>query len=223
MSFEMGPSASYVYVTEDGLNGSTREALFSTVQSMEEEGADFRVIDAVRTVAEHDGGRRDIIDEFNEQGKYLFATHAHGGPGRGADKPYDAVLYAEGEGLTDDDGFSVVRLVGWMRRSVESRKFYDDANIMDVLVGMCLNDRDDDEEKRMRWGIPVKRMTTIMPFMNEGEVFRATGANAVATPTPYVFGHDKDRRALAKINVPQELKDILTIAMGDYHVKSLVK
>lgn len=220
MSFEMGPSASYVYVTEDGLNGSTREALQRTVQSMEEEFADIRVIDAVNTVIRHDGPRRDVMDEFRQQGKYLFGTHASMGPMRGADKPFDAVLYAEASEQVISGEFSVVRLAGWMRKSVEERKFYNDRNIMQVLVDLCLDDRDRDEDGRS-WGVPVGRMTRVMPFMNAGEAFRATGANAVPIATPYVYGHEKDRRALAKIDVPEDLKAILTLAMGDYHVKSL--
>lgn len=221
MSIELGPSASYVYATEDGLNGSTREALFSTAQSMVDEAANTKVVEAVRTVAEHDGAKRVIMDEFREQGKYLFGTHARSAPTRSAEVPYDAVLYAEAEGVIENGGFPIVRLAGWMRKGVESRKFYHDNNIMGVLVDLCLDDRDDEEG--MRWGVPVHRMTRVTPFIEGANFLPSAEEAGPLYSLPYIYGHKKDRDQLDRIQVPSDVKAALVLALGEYHLSEAVK
>lgn len=210
MSIETGPNVGYVYVTEDGLNGSTREALVATRGAMFEEQADEHIVAALDEIIASDGPGRDTIDRFIEDGRYLYGTTEYKKSWNdGAEQPLDAILYAEVDGLLDSGAFSVVRMATWVRRSTTERGLtYDNRTLHEYLAEVTMTDVSKEDEGDVIWGIPVERSTVIRDFAdNEG----------------YVFGHKQELQAIAGLEIDARLKDVLTLVTASWHSSELAR
>ena len=197
MGVEVGPSGSYVYVSNDGLNG---QSLLGLQKSRDElvasDTGQVEMLAALDEVMEGLSLHGDVVKRFKEQGRFLIGIDDQPGYGN-VDEPLDGLFYAEAEGLQDNGSFSVVRMGTWIRQGRVRPRYNDDA-MREQVVSMAFTDVEHNTSSIV-WGVPITRRTRITPLHpTEGEL--AEG---------YVYGHKKDSEAINGLDVPNDLKRLL--------------
>lgn len=207
MSYEFGPSGTYIYITEDGLNGQTAEHLNDIRQQiLLGDTPPTEIVDTLDFVLEHPRPESNPVALLREQGKYLLGVREHFGGGRGTD-PVDGLMFAQGEGLQESGAFSIVRMATWMRQG-RKHPIKSDRELRNSLIQLSLTDINrDDTGEHGPWGVPVERTTRVVPlYPTESEL--AEG---------YVFGHRKDFEAIEGLSLPDELKLVFADVTATWH------
>lgn len=202
---EIGVSIGYAY--KDELNGFSTEGLEATrellnrdiPEAVEMDEALARVIDAEPGTG--------IVKELRSEGITLMGAHYD----RQQDAP-EGLMFAQGF-PAEADAFTVVRVGLWIaaagevvpltkrtmhpRTRDEIRKFFLSAGLSDGTEG----------ENGHRWGVPVERMTTIVPLHpQEGDIQER-----------FRYGHRKDLLAIASLDLSDELKGEISTTVRKYH------
>lgn len=207
MSIEVGPVGSYVYISEDGSNGQSEEALRQTLTDVTGSEDRFPKAEAaLREVIESGGNRRHLLDRFKAQGRFLIGIKEYHGFGK-VDQPLDGLLYAEVEGLMDSGAFSVVRMGTWVTQARANKQPYEERSLREQLIDMGLSEVRPDDSNDLIWGVPVSRATRIIDF----------GVPPDLLPDGYIYGHAKDREAVRNLDVPEPLKYLIATLVDTWH------
>ncbi len=138
-----------------------------------------------------------------EPPRYLFSALGYTRGLMGLDPQIDGLLYAEAEGERPSGAFSVLRIATWVRDN--RRPTGSPARIEEFLFERTL--RDVEAPDQYPWGIPVSRTTEIIllePHLGDLSV----GGT---------YGHIQDRKAVNKLAVPEDLRELLVGAVEEYH------
>lgn len=190
MSFEFGPTLSYVYKTEDGLNGKSEAALQETLRMATAEEAPVEITVSLQ----------DVIDRGSETLFRAVGGHLIGASYETSDSvelPYDGLLYAESEGMLGSGAFSVVRMGIWVRRTLNRQA----DKLRAEMKAMALTDLTYDPEGYI-WGIPVDRLTLITGYHGENS---------------YYYGQQADLEAIGQMGTTPAVKQVLVEAAKSYH------
>lgn len=192
---ELGPSASYVYKTEDGLNGFEEAQLVEARRMLNNDIPEAEEMDAMLAEIIASDASRDVVREFAEEGKFLFSAVSYP---RGTSTP-EGLLYADGTKIEGAPTFKAVKMGIWVVAEgieINGGKMWAEGRerIRNTLHDLCFTDVADDTD--LDWGIPVERTTIITPMHpQDGDI-----------ASPYAYGHRKDFKAIAGLAVPETLK-----------------
>jgi hypothetical protein len=159
MSVELDPiGATYIYKTDDGLNGQSAEELERLREEYDRTGEQVQGIgDLLDRVI---SGGPDTVRELTREGKYLLgatATYQRDGDG------VLGLLYGEAEGLQDDGSFSMVGMGTWVHIGRAAQLKRTREQVRDKLISYSFSDVAD---RSSPWGIPVNRATQIVDLQN---------------------------------------------------------
>lgn len=207
---ELGPSVSYVYKTEDGLNGFEEAQLIEARRMLNGDIPEAVEMDAMLGKIIGSSASRDVIREFGEDGKFLFSavTNRHG------TATPEGLLYADGTRIEDAPTFKAVKMGIWVVAEgvkINGGKMWAEGRerIRDTLLDLSFTDAADDDD--LDWGIPVERTTIITPLHpQEGDI-----------SAPFAYGHRKDFKAIAGLAVPSALKAKITELVQAEHQAEL--
>jgi hypothetical protein len=207
---ELGPSVSYVYKTEDGLNGFEEAQLVEARRMLNGDIPEAEEMDAMLGEIIGSNASRDVIREFEEDGKFLFSavTHSHG------TATPEGLLYADGTRIEGAPTFKAVKMGIWVVAEgveINGGKMWAEGRerIRDTLLDLSFTDVADDDD--LDWGVPVERTTIITPLHpQEGDI-----------SAPFAYGHRKDFKAIAGLAVPSALKAKITELVQAEHQAEL--
>lgn len=197
MSVELDPiGASYIYKTEDGLNGQSVDEL-NWLRGEHDKSPEW-VAGMGNALDRVISGTPDIVRELTLEGKYLLgATAEHFTDG------HDIVglLYGEGEDRQPDGSFSIVGMGTWVHIGRAASIGQTREQVRQKLISYSFSDVADGGSP---WGIPVNRSTRIVD-LQKGEASS--------------FGYMADMEVIAGIEgqLPLDVFNAVKTAIATFH------
>jgi hypothetical protein len=201
MSISVECGAVNVFVAGRHDSGFPNGVLFNELEELRDEvvatdpGFTELVVALDATIAEP-GLHNKIIEKRRKQGQFLIGISTEPG--------FDmynlgGLLYAEGSKPNPDKSFSVVRMGTWIRQSKVLSHMQE--RMRKSLIDMSLQP----VGEHIRFGVPVNRLTKVEPL------------HPYANEKPFVFGHVKELEAVAGLEVPERLKNLLAFVTRSWH------
>ena len=209
MSIEVGNMIRPVFIRGEGTKAIRARHIDELRSEVLETEPEFTGLLSALDVHLQDTNRDgDSIGTFNKMinsGQYLIGVdegYAYGYTLAG-------LLYAEGEAIAEDDSFSVIRMGTWMstKRITDLKER---EQMRSSLISASLRIMTDGVARRSHWNIPVNRLTAILPFTS-------------SDPEPYIYGHKVEQKQINDLEVPLDLRELLSRMTEGYHSGELTE